>query len=345
MPTVDAAYVALLHDHLRHVGTDPEPLLGGYPGRNARYPVEDWRGMLERAEAVAPAPAFGLEVARCLQVKHFGVLGYLLLACPSMKEALLVAHRYSALVSEHNPMQVHLRDGAIVFSIPHVHGWVSHASDAVGLGAITQFIRLMTGERVTASWVHFVAATPGDANTYTAFFGAPVRFGQEMAEIAFPLSSLDLPVLHANEDLYALLDDQARSRLQEVAPLNATLQRYREQLLPLIRTGRLRIEDLAQCNGVSVRTLQRRLAGAGTRFQALLDATRHQMAAVLLSDPAMELVDVAQLVGYTEQSSFTRAFKLWSGLTPGEWRRRNAPESASRGSEPAGPPSEHDAEQ
>lgn len=330
MPTVDAAYVALLHDHLSHVGTDPEPLLGGYPDRNARYPVEDWRCMLERAEKVAPAPAFGLQVARCLQVKHFGVLGYLLLACPSMKDALLVAHRYSALVSEHNPMQVHLRDGAIVFSIPHVHGWVSHASDAVGLGAITQFIRIMTGERVTANWVHFVAPAPGDADVYTAFFGAAVRFGQEMAEIAFPLSSLELPVLHANEDLYALLDEQARGRLQEVAPLNATLQSYREQLLPLIRTGRLRIEDLAQRNGVSVRTLQRRLARAGTSFQALLDASRHQMAAVLLMDRALQLVDVAQLLGYTEQSSFTRAFKLWSGLTPGEWRRRNAHAPAPR---------------
>jgi AraC-like DNA-binding protein len=233
-------------------------------------------------------------------------------------------------------MQVQLRDGAIVFSIPHVHGWVSHASDAVGLGAITQFIRIMTDERVTASWVQFVATTPGDAETYQAFFGAPVRFGSQMAEIAFPLSSLDLPVLHANEDLYALLDDQARSRLHEIAPLNAALQSYRSQLLPLIRAGRIHIEDLAQRNGISVRTLQRRLSRAGTSFQALLDASRHQMAVVLLMDPTLQLVDVAQLVGYTEQSSFTRAFKLWSGLTPGEWRRRNVqapmPEEESAGS-------------
>lgn len=323
MPAVDAAYVALLYDHLEQTGIDPEPLLGVYPDRNARYPVEEWQRMLERAEQARPSPAFGLQVARCLQVKHFGVLGYLLLSCPSVKDALLVAHRYSALVSEHNPMQVGMRDGAIVFSIPHVHGWVSHASDAVGLGAITQFIRCMTGEAIAASWVHFVAPAPSDSAVYADFFGGPVRFGQPMAEIAFPLTSLDLPVLHANEDLYALLDEQARSRLQHVAPRNATLQGYREQLLPLIRAGRIRIEDLAQRNGISVRSLQRRLAEAGTRFQALLDNTRHDLAVMLLSDPRLPIVDVAQLLGYTEQSSFTRAFRHWSGYTPGEWRRRH----------------------
>lgn len=324
MPTVDAAYVALLHDHLTQKGIDPEPLIGRYPDRNARYPVEDWRLMLERAEQVTPAPAFGLQVARCLQVKHFGVLGYLLLACPSMKDALLVAHRYSALVSEHNPMQVDLRDGQIVFGIPHVHGWVSHASDAIGLGAIAQFVRLMTSRDVAASAVDFVAPAPADVGHYDPFFGGPVRFERPMAAIAFPLATLDFPVLHANEGLFQLLDEQAQAKMQKVSPVNALLQGYREQLLPMIRAGSARIDQLAAKNGISARTLQRRLARAGTQFQVLLDETRHHMACMMLADPRMGIVDVAQLMGYTEQSSFTRAFRQWSGQTPGQWRERNA---------------------
>ena len=70
------------------------------------------------------------------------------------------------------------------------------------------------------------------------------------------------------------------------------------------------------------RTLQRRLAGADYSFQDVLDATRRELAQVYLRDPALSALDVALLLGYAEQSSFTRAFRHWFDVTPSSWRQR-----------------------
>jgi len=77
---------------------------------------------------------------------------------------------------------------------------------------------------------------------------------------------------------------------------------------------------VAQELGVSERTLQRRLTEEGTSFQSLLSAVRRARAHQLLADPALDLTEVALLLGYEDQSSFFRAFKIWEGVTPATWR-------------------------
>lgn len=72
---------------------------------------------------------------------------------------------------------------------------------------------------------------------------------------------------------------------------------------------------------MSTRTLQRRLAEQGLQFQDVLDATRKDLAKIYIKDPSLGMLDIALLLGYSEQSSFTRAFKSWFGDTPSSWRR------------------------
>ncbi|MNT71491.1 HTH-type transcriptional regulator VirS [compost metagenome] len=72
--------------------------------------------------------------------------------------------------------------------------------------------------------------------------------------------------------------------------------------------------------GVSERTLQRRLGGEGTSFQLLLTAVRRARARELLADPTLDIDEVAFLLGYADQNSFFRAFRLWEGETPSSWR-------------------------
>jgi AraC-like DNA-binding protein len=76
--------------------------------------------------------------------------------------------------------------------------------------------------------------------------------------------------------------------------------------------------------GVSERTMQRRLAENGRNFMDILDDFRREESARLLCDQRLALVEVASKLGYSEQTSFTRAFKRWTGATPGSWRRDRA---------------------
>jgi AraC-like DNA-binding protein len=75
---------------------------------------------------------------------------------------------------------------------------------------------------------------------------------------------------------------------------------------------------------MSVRSLQRRLKAAGTTFRTLLEAVRKDLGATYVRDPNIELVEVAFLLGFSDQSAFSRAFKRWTRCPPSEARTANA---------------------
>ena len=85
--------------------------------------------------------------------------------------------------------------------------------------------------------------------------------------------------------------------------------------------GRPTLEALAERYHVSARTMQRRLAEQGETFQAVLQRVRYQLAREYLADGRLELTEVAALLGYSEHSAFTRAFRQWAGVGPKRWRR------------------------
>ncbi|MEG1118669.1 MAG: helix-turn-helix transcriptional regulator, partial [Janthinobacterium sp.] len=87
-----------------------------------------------------------------------------------------------------------------------------------------------------------------------------------------------------------------------------------------LRQGSARLATVAAALAVTPRTLQRKLADAGTSFQALLDQARYGLARDYLRAPDLSLVDIAFLLGYQEQSAFNHAFRTWSGTNPGAWR-------------------------
>jgi AraC-like DNA-binding protein len=89
-----------------------------------------------------------------------------------------------------------------------------------------------------------------------------------------------------------------------------------------MRDGEPSAEATAAAMHITSRTLHRRLANEGTNFRLLLQQTRHQLAQQYLQDSRLQLVEVAQLLGYSEQSALSRAFKDWSGQTPAQYRRQ-----------------------
>lgn len=104
----------------------------------------------------------------------------------------------------------------------------------------------------------------------------------------------------------------------------AVVDAWRRTLVPLIREGRTTLAALAEAHHTSVRSLQRRLAEQGTSFQQLLDDTRRHLAEAHLTRDRLDVTEIALLLGYSEQSAFTRAFRHWTGLPPVQWRRQLA---------------------
>jgi AraC-like DNA-binding protein len=129
-----------------------------------------------------------------------------------------------------------------------------------------------------------------------------------------------------------VLDDYTARLLKQMpAPVAATIgERVRAELLKTLRGGMPTAEEVAQSLHMSVRTLHRNLREEGVTYSELLHALRQEQASRYLADPGITISEVAFLLGFSELSSFYRAFKRWTGTTPAEFRAANRAPSPPR---------------
>ncbi|RZI84810.1 MAG: AraC family transcriptional regulator [Rubrivivax sp.] len=321
-PRVAASYVQLLYEYLAGLGGDPVAVLGAMPDAHF-VSMRAWQAMLARVQALDPAPALGLRLARGIGARHFGVLGYAALACGNLAQALQRLERHHQAVYDANPPRVQPVAGGLCIEWGVERGRPGALVDETAIASLVQLARDMTGHPVATLAVHFVNPAPADLSPYEAFFGGPVLFEQPNTRVLLRSADLALPMRKSDPALLALLDQQAERLLQEVAALPEAAERWRATLVSLIRSGQTSLAALARAHHMSPRSLQRRLAEQGVSFQRLLDDTRRQLADAYLRDPTLELAEIALLLGYSEQSAFTRAFRHWSGVAPAQWRKQN----------------------
>jgi AraC-like DNA-binding protein len=337
---VAATYVQLLYEFLQREGVDAVRLLGPatVAGQDSSVLLNDWQAMLAAAHQACPLPQhpshlglpLGLAMAQGISPRHFGVVGYAALACANLGEALRRLERYHALVYDINLATLSWQADRVCIDWGTERGRPGQLADETALAALVQLARNMTGTLAgSQNWplleMWFVNPEPADRAPYDAFFGCPVRFGQTHSRIAFASSYLALPLRKSDPDLLALLDQQAEALLQQINRLPATLEPVRQALVHQIREGRSSLAALAKALGTSERTLQRKLAAQDLSFQALLNDTRRHLAQEYLRNPALDLAEIALMLGYSEQSAFTRAFRDWCGCAPGQWRTRQTP--------------------
>lgn len=160
-----------------------------------------------------------------------------------------------------------------------------------------------------------------DELVYRQVLGITPTFSATHTGLLFDARVLAQPLDCASEILHQLivqhLSGMERLATDETSGYVAQLLRH---LLP---SGRATIEKVADCMAVNPRTLQRHLAQEGTSFQRLLDDTRQQMVRNYLQVPMISLTQVAQLLGYADVSTFSRAFHRWFGLSALEWCKQS----------------------
>lgn len=297
------------------------------PANSDGIPVADYLRLLNTAAERIPDPAFGLHVGEQFRMSHYAVYGLLLLACRTFREAVEQVMRYESLAHDLG------RSELIEFDDYAEYRWHSpwlekiecrHLSESVFAG-IAVFVRWLVGQPVAAHEVCFRHPEPVDTSEHLRIFGCPLQFGAEHHSIRFDKALLDSPVPQADPSLRAALQLHAEqllaARREQLEP--ELLNRVRAILLPQLGQGRARLAEVASELAMSPRSLQRQLERIGYTFQQVLDATRRDLAKRYLLDAKLTLTDIAFLLGYSEQSSFTHAFRDWEGVTPSQWRLAN----------------------
>lgn len=287
----------------------------------------DYVGLLETAARLSGDDFFGLHVGERMRLSTFASYGHVLLSCASFGEAALQTRRFESLAHDLGRSEVFV-DGQEA-----VYRWTSpwleagagrHLAESVMAG-IMSFVNWLAHRRMPVIELAFRHAAPGPREEYARVFAAPVRFGAPHTEARFAAAVLTEAIPHADASLFPVLERHAsqllaaRERQARQAPIVAQVRSLIVRLLTQDRAG---LAEVATELEMSARSLQRRLSEAGTSYQRELTATRRELAEQYLLDASLSLTEIAFLLGFHEQSSFTHGFRDWHGCSPQQWRER-----------------------
>lgn len=329
--TVPVTYVRLLFEYLDERGLDAEAVLGRRgPEPDAGGPdgisIGAWTDMLVRAAHYLDDPLLGLHLGQTITTGHLGVLGHLLLACENFGAALDRLDRYQRLIYDVASFERRSGPGWIDlvwdFSEFRPHRLV----DESGVASLIQMSRNLVRHPFSPLAIGFTHPVSPHAEAFVRYCGCPVHFDQPEPWVRIATDSLALPLTTADPALIRVLEQHADQLIAALPGEDALIQRVRREIAHLVRDGEADIEQVSQRLCCSSRTLQRRLKASGTGFRDLVNEVRRQFADAYLGDPRLNIVDIAMLLGYSEHSAFTRAYKHWTGRTPQqELERRAAP--------------------
>lgn len=286
--------------------------------QGARVPHQTVEHLWNETTTLIKDPCLGLRAAKFWHPSYFNALGYAWLASSTLREALKRFERYIKLVSQQ--IDVHLDDTP--------EGLAFNLSDSLEhpvrmdfcLATVMAMCRLNCGPNLAPVGVHFIHPAPACSEKYFAFFKGPVHFEALSDSLIFKKKDVDQRLSGGNPHL-AEINDRIIVRYLSALSNDDIVHRAQAAIIDLLPSGRVSDEKVAQRLYMSVRSLQRKLQQCGTSFRKLLDRTREELARQYICNDGVDLTEIAFLLGFSEHSAFSRAFKRWTGHTPSDMRR------------------------
>jgi AraC-like DNA-binding protein len=307
----------------RSVGIDPAVL----ERRGARVGFEPvprmWKAMGDRLGD----PVFGLGLAEVMPFGAADLIEYLLRNCATVGEALTMMVRYTPLLidADRQSLTVSGREARLQLRT----GTDVPAAAELFAGLVMRRSAEIYGPAWSVLSVSFAHEAQGPLHRYDRLFHAPVHFGMPFNEITFDRDLLEMPQPGADARLKNILMAQAEELLSALAPPprpTSFVERVEQTLADgLLADGDPSLTRVADRLQLSMRTVQRRLREAGVTHRDVVRKLRLDLASRSLAGAKVSQRQLARALGYSGAGAFNRAFKRWSGLTPGQVRERKAP--------------------
>ncbi|RYL29708.1 helix-turn-helix transcriptional regulator [Acinetobacter piscicola] len=290
-----------------------------------RFEFQIWRELLDEINAQVHSPALGLEIAEYVQPKHLGIIAYITQSCDTLGEALTRYYDFHRLIYDGGPLKIEVQNEFISI------GWevlpielTTQITDEIALALLVHFLRLYIQlDYIQIEQVNFIQPPPKNTRIYQTFFNAPIKFSQPKVELLLPLKLFSAPCKSPDTTLHQIMMQQGKELLQKLPEGTQLDERLQQSILKGLQKNNYQIESIAAQLHMSVRQLQRYLKQKHTTYQERVQEIRQLLAMQYLQDPHLSLHEIAILLSYSEQSAFQRAFKLWSGLTPRQWRKNH----------------------
>jgi AraC-like DNA-binding protein len=326
--TFPAAHALQLVTLARRFGVTAEDLLreSGLSERdleapNARISVGTLRDLSERARTLTAEPGIGFYLGLPKRLSMYGYLGFAAMSAATVRETLELAARYTPAVTTGLSLDLRVEGDLATVTIDE-HVDLGSARDIavfsllVGMGQINA---ALTGRGRRRTSVDIPFAKPSYFPRF-AHLLPDARFEQPRLRLRFPASGLDVALVTPDRAALRLAREACERQLEELG-LDQTLP---ARVRKLVREAEsfLSMAAVARSLHLSTRTLKRKLATAGVAFSEVTDTERRERALRLLRSTDLSVDEIALRLDYSTTSTFVRAFRRWTGDSPGKFRSR-----------------------
>lgn len=283
----------------------------------------DFEPFVEAASIALDDPCLAVHLAEALEWPSYSIPELCARASPTLREAMERVARYASLFYAHLVLTCEERGGELVLT-HRVRGARADGlrySNEYAIASALQHARRLTQRPIAPSRVWFAHPEPRGVEALRRFFGTQqIAFERPDSGLAFALEVVALPTRTDDARLLATAEALAERALRERPPAADFTVTVVHRLKQELARGDAQVATVAGQMRLSPRTLQRRLEAEGTGFKEVLEVVRRDLAREWVRDGDLPLTEIAYRLGYSDAAAFSRAFKRWTGLSPGAYR-------------------------
>lgn len=276
---------------------------------------------LEEAVRLTQDPFLGLHLGEFTELRDLSNLGYIMANCQDLGEALESAGDYLDFIGA--PVDLNLFQSAeqckVVVKTKQSSRFNIRQCIDDTVSSLFILTKSVAKKQFKLKEVRFSYPAPEDTREYKKIFNCPVLFGQQMSALVFHSRDLLIPVIQFNSKLL-FLSKHSKNYIRDIIDEKEYSRKITILLFAQLQKGPPCIKHVAKELGVSTRCLQMKLSNEGVTFSQVVRDFRKELAKTYLGDKDYSIDDITFLLGFSEPSVFHRAFKNWTGQTPGEYR-------------------------
>ncbi|MFC7294965.1 AraC family transcriptional regulator [Marinobacter aromaticivorans] len=289
-----------------------------------RVPAKAHYRLWDYAERVTGDPAVGLKAGQVIDPERMGLVGHVFFNCDTLGEAVIQYVRLHRLINESVILSFEQTGDLAILcwqadSPEHYCRQDMDRTLAAALSRTRHFIH----PGLQAEWAEIAHPRPQYADQYEKLVGGPVTFGASTTRLAFNSRHLDHPIPNRNPYVYSAVLRQVNGLLARLQTRRSFSRKIRRLISRQMSTDRIDADTLAKQCHMSRQTLYRRLKKEGLGFHELVEQVRKDKALRYVASDHYALGEIAFLLGFSELSAFSRAFKRWTGMAPAQYRAQH----------------------
>ncbi len=286
-----------------------------------RISYDTLHDLWEQATNLIDDPCFGLKGIEVWHPSDLSALGYAWLSSITLRRALSRLQRYIKIVTEFYELELNETDISyeLIFDFRDKDTLNMAHADA-SMAIVMEMCRIDLENKASPLSVSLVHPEPECKNAYFSYYGCPVQFSQPVNKIILPIDIIDTPLFNGDPNLAMIHDQVIVQYLQQLGDSDIVHQ-VKKIITEHLSFGGVSNEKIAKALNMSERTMNRHLKEQNTSFKTILKDIRTELSKLYIKNGQFNITEIAFQLGFSNSSSFSRAFKNWTGASPVEYKK------------------------